>query len=154
MKSKYIAPGPMRYRASLRVVDVVHEATLLTADKVVDSAAVAQLFRPLMTGLPVEEFWIACLDSKNRPVCLHMVSRGTMGSSLVHPRETFRVAVFAGAASIIVAHNHPSGDSTPSAEDRRVTDRLRKAGELLGIPVLDHVVIGEPGYWSFADHGW
>jgi DNA repair protein RadC len=69
----------------------------------------------------------------------------------VHPREVFGPAVALAATAIIVAHNHPSGDPTPSANDRAVTDRLRQAGELLGIPLLDHVVIGDARYYSFAD---
>lgn len=81
------------------------------------------------------------------------VSRGTLTSSLVHPREVFAPAIERGAASIIIAHNHPSGDTEPSAADITTTERLRKAGKLLGINVLDHVIIGHSGYYSFMEAG-
>ena len=81
-------------------------------------------------------------------------SAGSLAASLVHPREAFRPAIREAAAAVLFVHNHPSGDPTPSGEDRRITSRLRGAGELLGIPVLDHVVIGRGRYFSFADAGW
>ena len=83
-----------------------------------------------------------------------MISEGSLGASLVHPREAFRPAVREAAAAVIFMHNHPSGDPSPSSEDRRITARLRRAGEILGIPVLDHVVVGRDGYFSFADSAW
>jgi DNA repair protein RadC len=93
------------------------------------------------------------LDTKNRVLGFHVVSVGSLGASLVHPREVFKIAILANAASVILVHNHPSGDPEPSAEDRRVTERLKEAGELVGIPVLDHVVIGDGRYVSFTDRG-
>jgi DNA repair protein RadC len=81
------------------------------------------------------------------------ISEGSLGASLVHPREAFRPAIREAAAAVIFLHNHPSGDPTPSSEDRQVTGRLRDAGELLGIPVLDHVIVAADGYYSFADDG-
>jgi DNA repair protein RadC len=82
------------------------------------------------------------------------VSEGSLTLSIVHPREVFALAVRESAAGVIFLHNHPSGDPTPSAEDRRLTDRLVTAGEVLGIRVLDHMVIGDGRYVSFADEGW
>ena len=76
-----------------------------------------------------------------------------MTASLVHPREVFRPAVVAGAAAILCVHNHPSGDPTPSCEDLRITQRLVETGKIVGIPVLDHVIIGRDSYFSFADEG-
>jgi len=93
------------------------------------------------------------LDGKNRVLGFEIVSIGTLTASLVHPREVFKAAILANAAAIIVAHNHPSGDPTPSAEDRAITQRLKDAGELLGIRLLDHVVLGDGRYHSFADAG-
>lgn len=93
------------------------------------------------------------LDGKNRLAGFNVVSIGSLTASLVHPREVFKAAILANAAAMIVVHNHPSGDPTPSAEDIAITQRLRQAGELLGISLLDHVVIGDDRYVSFADEG-
>ncbi len=98
-------------------------------------------------------FFALLLDSKNRLLRDEVVSIGTLTASLVHPREVFRPAIREAAASIIVAHNHPSGDPSPSAEDMDVTARLRSAGELIGIPVLDHVILGAGTYTSLAERG-
>jgi len=111
-------------------------------------------FGPLLADEKRETFHALLLDSKNRLVAKRRISEGSLGASLVHPREAFRPAVREAAASVLFLHNHPSGDPTPSDEDRRITARLRQAGELLGIPVLDHIVIGRHDYYSFADDGW
>ena len=111
-------------------------------------------FGPLLADEKRETFHALLLDSKNRLVAKVRISEGSLGASLVHPREAFRPAVREAAASVIFLHNHPSGDPTPSEEDRRITGRLCRAGELLGIPVLDHVVAGRSAYYSFADNGW
>lgn len=102
---------------------------------------------------PTEEFWALLLDGKHRVLAWHQVSVGTLNMSLVHPREVFGAAVRLGAAAIAVAHNHPSGDPTPSREDLAVTKRLRDAGELLGIPLMDHVIIGEASNVSLREQG-
>lgn len=114
---------------------------------------VYDLLRQHFTGLDRESFVVILLDTQNQIRGLEVVSVGTLDASLVHPRETFRLAVKEGAASIIIAHNHPSGDPTPSAEDRSVTRQLRSAGELLGIDVLDHVIVGEGRFVSFVEAG-
>ena len=85
------------------------------------------------------------LDSRHRILGITEISRGTLTASLVHPREVFKAAILANAAAIIVAHNHPSGDVTPSSEDDKVTKRLREAGKVMGIRVLDHVIVGPMG---------
>ncbi len=101
-----------------------------------------------------ESFWILALDSQHRliggPIT---ITRGILNSSLVHPREVFRAAIVAGAAALILCHNHPSGDPTPSADDRAVTDQLVAAGRLLDIPVHDHIIVGGMRYVSFAEAG-
>jgi DNA repair protein RadC len=111
-------------------------------------------FAPLLADEKRETFHAVLLDSKNRLVDKIRISEGSLGASLVHPREAFRPAVREAAASVLFLHNHPSGDPRPSEEDRRVTQRLRRAGDLLGIPVLDHIVVGRNDYYSFADNGW
>jgi DNA repair protein RadC len=114
---------------------------------------VFQAFAPRLEDLPVEEFHVAVLDSQHRLERDVTVTRGILNSSLVHPREVFREAIAERAAAIILVHNHPSGDPTPSADDRLVTEQLVAAGRLLDIPVHDHVVIGRGRYISFAESG-
>ncbi len=122
---------------------------------VVDCAGVAaKLFREFLGDVPEEHFVLAVLDCRRRVIGVSEVSVGTLSASLVHPREVFRTAILLNGAAIIVCHNHPSGDSSPSTEDREVTKRLTRAGELIGIPVADHVVLGEGGsYYSFRERG-
>lgn len=106
-----------------------------------------------LEDLPVEEFHVAVLDSQHRLERDVTVTRGILNSSLVHPREVFREAIAERAAAIILVHNHPSGDPTPSGDDRLVTEQLAAAGRLLDIPVHDHVIIGRGRYTSFAEAG-
>lgn len=106
----------------------------------------ARILMPEMRDAAKETFRSLLLDTRNRVIRQTVVSIGTLDSSVVHPREVFRDAIAASAASILVAHNHPSGDPTPSPEDRKVTDRLAQAGQLLGIELVDHLVIGD-GRW-------
>lgn len=103
--------------------------------------------------LPQEHFVIVLLDAKNRVIHDHIVSKGTLTGSLAHPREVFQEAIKHAAAGIILLHNHPSGDPKPSRDDQAVTTRLKEAGEILGIKVLDHIVLGAEGYYSFKDEG-
>jgi DNA repair protein RadC len=105
----------------------------------------ARALAPHLEHEAVEVFAALPLNSRHEVIGYVEVSRGTLNRSLVHPREVLGPAVRLGAAAVIVAHNHPSGDPAPSAEDREVTTRLRSAGEVLGIPLIDHVVIGEGG---------
>jgi DNA repair protein RadC len=93
-------------------------------------------------------------DGKNRLLKEITVSTGSLSLNVVHPREVFKPAVRESAASVILLHNHPSGDPAPSPEDRELTRRLVKAGRIMGIKVLDHIVLGDGGYISFADQGW
>ena len=100
-----------------------------------------------------EVFYCIILNAKSRPLAVVEVSRGILSGALVHPREVFRLAIAYGAAGVIVAHNHPSGDPTPSADDRGLTRNLVEAGKVLDIPVYDHVVIGAGRYVSFSESG-
>jgi DNA repair protein RadC len=113
--------------------------------------AVFELLRARTRGLEQETFWSLVLDGKQRLRRLVPISTGTLTASLVHPREVFRAAIREGAAALIVAHNHPSGDPEPSAEDLAVTERLRQAGEVLGIPLHDHVVLGDDAFVSLRE---
>jgi DNA repair protein RadC len=114
---------------------------------------VVAIFAPRLEDLPVEEFHVAVLDAQHRLERDITVTRGILNSSLVHPREVFREAIAERAAAIILVHNHPSGDPSPSADDRNVTEQLVSAGRLLDIPVHDHVIIGRGRYTSFAEAG-
>jgi DNA repair protein RadC len=107
-----------------------------------------------------ESFWVICLDRKSKPISRTMISLGTVSAALVHPREVFKVAVLCSASSIVVAHNHPSGDPAPSQADHLVTRQLRDAAKFMDIELIDHVVVGtiedDPsrvGYFSFRSAG-
>lgn len=110
-------------------------------------------FGPRLRDLPQEEFHVVLLDVRHRIVREVMATRGTLDASLIHPREVFRLAILERVAGVILVHNHPSGDPTPSPEDRRVTKQLAEAGTAVGIPVLDHVVVGDGRYVSFSESG-
>jgi DNA repair protein RadC len=115
--------------------------------------ACADALMRLLDDEPSEVFGILCLNAKLRVLAYHEVSRGSLDTTVVHPREVFRAAMLANAAAVILVHNHPSGDPTPSPEDVTLTQRLRAAGTLLGIDVLDHLVIGDGQYCSFVETG-
>ncbi len=100
-----------------------------------------------------EHFLVLCLNARRQLLRLETVSIGTLSASLVHPREVFSPAISNGAAAIVAVHNHPSGDTSPSAEDREATHRLQRAGELLGIPLADHVIVSEASFFSFRESG-
>lgn len=150
-----------RYRTKINGLRLVREASFplpapeercaLRSPK--DAAKfVAVFFEPELA----ETFAIVALDAQHRAIndAIITITRGIVNSSLVHPREVFRAAITAGAVSIILFHNHPSGDPTPSADDRLVTEQLVAAGRLLEIPVLDHVIVGTAGkFVSFAEAG-
>jgi len=119
----------------------------------VSSLDVYRQFRPLMRDARHEYFLSALLDVKNRLIREVRISEGSLSASLVHPREAFAPAVREPAHAVVFAHNHPSGDPSPSDEDAILTRRLTQAGEVLGIKVLDHVIVGDDDYFSFADAG-
>lgn len=109
------------------------------------------ILMPAMRHLKCEEFWALLLDTRHRVIDTVTVSRGTLNSSLVHPRELFREAMLRNSAAVIVAHNHPSGDPEASDEDLAITGRLAEAGRIVGIELLDHLVIGANSYSSLRD---
>ena len=115
---------------------------------------VVRLCAPQLRGSDREHFWALALNTKNQLIRVIEVSIGSLNASIVHPRELFKDAVRVSAASIVVVHNHPSGDPTPSGADIQLTRRLVKAGDVLGIEVLDHVVVGDGGqHASLRDLG-
>ncbi len=117
------------------------------------SLDVVEYYRPRMKDAKKEMFRCALLDTKNKILREEIVSIGSLTASIVHPRDTFKAAIRESAAAVIFIHNHPSGDINPSREDILLTKRLVQAGEVLGIQVLDHIIIGDGGHFSFKDNG-
>ena len=135
---------------------LVRETSLALAERVVltNPAEAAKLLTEYLQGSDREHFVVILLDTKNRVIGLNTVSVGILDSSLVHPREVYKPAILSNAASILVAHNHPSGQPEPSAEDKRITERLHQAGKILGIDLIDHVILGDEGrFISLQDRG-
>lgn len=141
---------------------LVRSGSVMYADGAVNSSvaackAVSALLGDHMSGASQEEFWIITLDTKLNVIGTHQVTVGTLDASLVHPREVFKHAFLAAASAILLVHNHPSGNLTPSRQDRDVTDRLKKGGEVLGVHVVDHIICGHDGTsfntLSLAEHG-
>jgi DNA repair protein RadC len=118
-----------------------------------EPADVLRLVGPRLRDLSVEEFHVLALDSQGAVLRDVLVTRGLLNSSLVHPREVYRIAIAEAAAGIIAVHNHPSGDPTPSAEDRAVTRQLAEAGKLLDLPLYDHVIVAGDRFASFVAEG-
>ncbi len=110
-------------------------------------------FHAHLRDATAEQFHTVLLDSRHRVIRSVLTSQGTLTASLVHPREVFRPALREAAAALVLVHNHPSGDPSPSPEDREITRRLAQAGVLLGIPVLDHVIVADRGYASLREEG-
>jgi DNA repair protein RadC len=121
--------------------------------QIVNARSAAEFLLPQYGNRPVEQFGVLLLDTRHRVIRPLVLSVGTLDASIVHPREVFREAVAAGAAAIVLFHNHPSGDPEPSIEDTRLTERLMAAGVMMGISVLDHVILGDARYFSYREKG-
>jgi DNA repair protein RadC len=134
---------------------LVREGSHQVADRLcTHPAAVAAILREYLTGADREMVVVLLLNTRKKLVGIHTAGMGTVDEAIVHPREVFKSAILAGAKAIIAGHNHPGGDPTPSPEDIAITQRLREAGRLLGIELLDHVIIGEAErYCSLAERG-
>ena len=126
---------------------------LLPGDRFGSAAEVFRHFHQRLRDHKKELFLALLLDNKNRILREVQISEGSLTASIVHPREVFAPVVRESAAAVLFIHNHPSGDPTPSREDLDITARLRQAGELMGVKVLDHIIIGREGYVSLADRG-
>jgi len=144
------------YAIAIYKVALVRESQMTPlSSSLRSSAEAAALVHRYLGAVDREHCVVVLLDQKHKAIGLHTVSIGTLTASLVHPREVFKPAILANAAALLVAHNHPSGEPTPSAEDKALTTRLVEAGKVLGIPVLDHIIVGDgtATHFSFADHG-
>jgi DNA repair protein RadC len=137
-------------------VELIRDSNIayqLSSDSLLDSDNVVALLSPLLANLDREHFVVLGLDQKNRPIGLQTVAIGTLNQAAVCPRECYKSLILMSAASCILAHNHPSGNPAPSSQDDDYTQRMASAGKLLGIPVLDHLVIGDNAHYSYADSG-
>jgi DNA repair protein RadC len=119
--------------------------------RILSPRVAAEYLLPRYANFQVERFGVMLLDQKNRLIRTALISTGTLDSTVAHPREVFRAAAAGSAASVVVFHNHPSGDPTPSAEDWLVTRRLGDAGEVMGIELGDHIILGDGTYFSFKE---
>ena len=148
--------GPAKAAKILAALDLgrrAAEEARPDRDRMSSPRDVYERMRFVLRDLPHEEFHVLLLNTQNEILRDLQVTRGTLDASLVHPREVFKSAIAESAAAVVLVHNHPSGDPTPSAEDCEVTRQLRRAGQTLGIDVLDHVIVGEGRYTSFVEKG-
>jgi len=143
------------YRIRVYKLKLVQSSRRSVKVEIINTAeAAAHVFSTYLKGEDREHFVLLMLDLKKRVIGIHTVSIGTLTQTVVHPREVFKAAILANAHAIIVGHNHPTGDATPSVADLDVTRELISAGEILRIPVLDHIIVGHNGkYISFLDEG-
>ncbi|MEG0797810.1 MAG: DNA repair protein RadC [Acidaminococcaceae bacterium] len=154
-KTKGIGPAKATtILAALEVGKRIAYAAPLERSEITSPEAGATLLMPRLRYETNEHFLVVLLNSKNKVLQIEQVSEGSLNASVVHPREVFAPAVLHHAAAILVAHNHPSGDPTPSKEDRVLTTTLVEAGQIMGIPLLDHIVIGDAAYFSFKEHAY
>ena len=147
-------PANGRYLPRFRVTLVRENRAFFPVEAIRDSRSAADLLAPHFRGTDREQFVVCGLDAKHHIIGLNIVSVGSLTVSIVHPREVFKPLILMNAAAFICAHNHPSGDPTPSPEDHALTARLRHAADVLGINLLDHIVLGDGRNHSFADQGW
>ncbi|MTP79507.1 DNA repair protein RadC [Turicibacter sanguinis] len=142
-------------RINIVSIKMVKESSFLYQTRQILSPNDAyEMIKEQLEGLDREQFIIACLNTKNEPTNLSVVSVGSLNKAIVHPREVFKTAILSNAASIMAFHNHPSGETTPSQQDIQLTSRLYEAGELLGIKLLDHLIIGDGTFTSLKEKGY
>lgn len=135
-------------------IELVKEKSVLYSKRTVSSPKDAViLVKDMLESSDKEKLIVCSLNTKNEPTALEVVSIGTLNSSLVHPREVFKSSILNNANSIIVFHNHPSGEITPSNEDINITKRLQESGKILGIELIDHIIIGQDNYCSLKEKG-
>ncbi len=141
-------------KAALQIAKRFSQEEIRLGESFRSSLDVFNHYREQLGSLKKEEFHVLLLDAKNRKLKDVRISEGSLTSSLVHPREVFQPIIRESAAAAILVHNHPSGDPMPSQEDLKITQRLREVGEVMGVHILDHLVIGKGRYISFVDDGY
>ena len=142
-------------RINIVSIKLVKESSILYQTRKISSPYDAyEMIKEQLEDLDREQFIIACLNTKNEPTNISVVSVGSLNRAIVHPREVYKTAILSNAAAVMAFHNHPSGDTTPSEQDIQLTYRLVEAGELLGIKFLDHLVIGDGSFISLKEQGY
>lgn len=139
--------------AAMELGKRIVQAGTLSREHITSPGDAARFLMGRMRNDSHEKFAVVLLNTKNRVIRVQQIAEGSLTSAVVHPREVYAPAIVNHAACILVAHNHPSGDPYPSTEDRNLTTALEKAGDLIGIPLLDHMIIGDGTYYSFKEHG-
>lgn len=148
--------GPVKaieLHASLELGKRCYQTEPIKHGQILSSQDIGERLTEELKELSQEKFLVLCLNSKNEIIKKKVIFIGSLNRSLAHPREIFKVAVACSAASIIVAHNHPSGNPTPSKADHEITERFAECGDLMGIQLVDHIVVGSKGYVSFKEMG-
>lgn len=141
-------------RISIVSIKMVREASVLYDIRKIGSPKDAvELGEKFLGDADREQLIVCCLDTKNQPTAINIVSIGSLNSSIVHPREVFKPAILSNSASIMLFHNHPSGDPAPSREDISITERIKESGRILGIELIDHIIIGNDSYCSLKEKG-
>ncbi|MCD1146909.1 DNA repair protein RadC [Peptoniphilus sp. KCTC 25270] len=146
--------GPAKACELIAMVEIskrIGKGSATEFTSITSPADAVRIFMSEMRFLPIEMFYVVGLDVKKRIQFVDRISKGTVDSAIVHPREVFSKAIARQSHSLILLHNHPTGIVTPSKEDLRLTDRLREAGKILGISVVDHIIIGDNVYFSFLE---
>lgn len=142
-------------RVQIVQVKLVREKSMLYKERKIRSPHDAYiLMKEFIGDADREHFVVLCLDTKNQPTCIQVVHIGSLNASIVHPREVLKSALLSNTASILVGHNHPSDNPTPSQEDIGVTERLKEAGKILGIDLLDHLIICSDSFISLKEKGY
>lgn len=142
-------------RINVVSLKLIKESSFLYPKRQITSSEDAcGLLRKFLVQADREHFVVVCLDTKNQPTAINICHVGSLNASIVHPREVFKPAILSNAASVIVGHNHPSQNPTPSREDIEVTKRLVEAGKLIGIDVLDHLIVCEENFVSLKEKGY
>lgn len=146
----------MKKRVDIVSIKLCKESSILYEPrKLTCSKDAFTLLHTFLSDKDREMFVVSCLDVKNQPTSINVCSIGSLSSSIVHPREVFKTAILSNASSIIVGHNHPSGNLEPSKEDIAITNRLKECGSILGIQVLDHLILGDNNtFLSFKEDGY
>lgn len=156
LKSKYHGVGDAKAISVVACLELGRRRKLQDVNrrlKITQSRDVFDIFQPILGDLPHEEFWVLLLNRSNKVLTRYKISQGGIAGTVIDVRLILKSAIDNLASSIILCHNHPSGNMQPSDMDRQITQKMKEAGKIMDIPVLDHIIITESAYYSFADEG-
>ena len=143
----------MKKRVQIVSTKLIRESSILYEPRVIDSPEKAvKLVKSIIEESDREMMVVVNLDTKHQPTELYIAATGSLNSCIIHPREIFKTAIISSSNSILIAHNHPSGNPKPSQEDNAVTERLKSAAEIIGINLIDHIIIGRESYYSYKEN--